>query len=138
MSSPSGSAKSVTVNSPKATDATLEDTAMSVLAVGTPPGVTVQFLPEHPNVAFEQRMRDVRPRSASPRLRRTVSPSRLSVAQRRARIVEQKAESAFSGVGMVADQTRYAQSVEEAAITEERLCMMRSHHKWQKSRNIST
>ena len=118
MSSPSESVKSVTVSSPKATDATLEDTVTSVLAEGAPPGVTVQWLITTPNVAFEQRMRDVRPRSASPRLRRTVSPSRLSMAQRRARIVEQKAESAFSGVGMVADQTRYAQSVEEAAITE--------------------
>ena len=34
--------------------------------------------------------------------------------------MEQKAESAFSGVGMVADQTRYAQSVAEAAIAEAR------------------
>ena len=42
------------------------------------------------------------------------------MAQQRARIVEQKAESVFSGVGMVADQTRYAQSVVEAAIAEAR------------------
>ena len=65
-------------------------------------------------------MKDVRTRSVSPRPRRTISPSKLFVAQRRAQIVEQKVESAFSGVGMVADQTRYAQSVAEAAIAEAR------------------
>ena len=118
MSSPSGSVKSVTVSSPKATDATLEDTASSILAEGAPPGVTVQWLTNTPNASFEQRMRDVRTRSVSPRPRRTISLLKLSVAQRRAQIMEQKAESAFSGVGMVADQTRYAQSVAEAAIAE--------------------
>ena len=120
MSSPFGSAKSVTVSSPKATDATLEDTATSVLAEGAPPGVTVQWLTNTPNAAFEQRMGDVRARSVSPRPRRTISPSKLSVAQRRAQIAEQKAESAFLGVGVVADQTCYAQSVVEAAIAEAR------------------
>ena len=120
MSSPSGSAKSVMVSSPKATDATLEDTASSILAEGTPPGVMVQWLTNTPNASFEQWMRDVRTRSVSPRPRRTISPSKLSVAQRRAQIAEQKAESAFSGVGMVADQTRYAQSIAKAAIVEVR------------------
>ena len=42
------------------------------------------------------------------------------MAQRRAQIVEQKAESAFSGGGVVAGQTRHAQSVAEAAIAEAR------------------
>ena len=120
MSSPSGSVKSKTVSSPKATDTTLEDTASSILAEGAPPGVTVQWLTNTPNASFEQQMKDVHMRSVSPRLRRTISPSKLSVAQRHAQIVEQKAESAFSGVGMVADQTRYAQSVAEAAIAEAR------------------
>ena len=120
MSSPSGSVKSVTVSSPKATDATLEDTASSILAEGAPSGVTVQWMTNTPNAAFEQRMGDVRARSVSPRPRRTISPSKLSVAQRRAHIVEQKAESTFSGVGMVMDQTRYAQSIAEAAIAEAR------------------
>ena len=118
MSSLSGSVKFVTVSSPKVTDATFEDTASSILAEGAPPGVTVQWLTNTPNTSFEQRMRDVRTRSVSPRPRRTISPSKLSVAQRRAQIAEQKAESAFSGVGMVADQTRYAQSVAEVAIVE--------------------
>ena len=122
MSSPSETqfVKSVMVSSPKATDATIEDTASSVLAEGAPPGVTVQWLTNTPNSAFEQRMKDARSHSASPRPRRTISPSRQSVAQRRAQIAEQKAESAFSGVGMVADRTHRAQSVAEAAIAEAR------------------
>ena len=118
MSSPSESVKSVTVSSPKATDATLEDTATSVLLEGAPPGVTVQWLTNTPHAAFEQRMGDVHARSLSPRPRWTISPSKLFVAQQHAQIVEQKAESAFSGVGVVADQTRYAQSIAEAAIAE--------------------
>ena len=122
MSSPSEtqSVKSVTVSSPQATDATLEDTESSVLAEGAPPGVTVQWLTNTPNAAFHQRMRDARPRSVSPRPRRTISLSKLSVAQQRAQIVEQKVESAFSGVGIVADQTHHAQSIAEAAIAEAR------------------
>ena len=40
------------------------------------------------------------------------------MAQQRAQIAELKAESAFSGVGVVVDQTRHAQSVAEAAIAE--------------------
>ena len=112
--------KFVTVSSPKATDATLEDTVSSILAEGAPPEVTVQWLTNTPNSSFEQWMRDVRTCSASPWPRWTISPSKLSVAQRHAQIAEQKAESAFSGVGMVADQTRYAQSVAEAAIAEVR------------------
>ena len=108
------------VSSPKATDATYEDTASSVQGMGPPLGVEVTFLPEAPNTSYEWRMGDVHVRSVSPRPRRTISPSKLSVAQRRAQIAEQKAESAFSGVGMVADQTRYAQSIAEAAIAEAR------------------
>ena len=122
MSSPSEHSpeQSVSVSSPAAADSTMEDTASSVLAVGAPPGVTVQVLPGSPNALFERRMRDVRLRSVSPRPRRTISSSRLSVAQQRARAAEEKAESAVSGVGMVADQTRYARSIAEAAIVEVR------------------
>ena len=65
-------------------------------------------------------MQDVRPRSISPRPQRTASPSKLSVVQQRARAAEEKAESVVSGVGVVADQTRYARSVAEAAIAEAR------------------
>ena len=122
MSSPSeySPEQSGSVSSPAAADSTMEDTASSVLAIGAPPGVTVQVLPESPNASFKWRMRDVRTRSVSPRPRRTISPSRLSVAQQRARAAEEKAASAVSGVGEVADQTRYAQSVAEAAIAEAR------------------
>ena len=112
--------RSGSVSSPAAADSTIEDTASSILAEGAPPEVTVQWMTNTPNSAFAQRMQDVRPRSVSPRPRRTASPSKLSVAQQRARAVEEKAESAVSGVGVVADQTRYARSVTEAAIAEAR------------------
>ena len=122
MSSPSEHSpeQSGSVSSPAAADSTMEDTALSVLAVGVPLGVTVQVLPGSPNASFERRMRDVRSRSVSPRPRQTISSSRLSVAHQRARAVEEKADSEVSGVGMVADQTRYARSVAEAAIAEAR------------------
>ena len=118
MSSPSE--KSVTVHLPTAAEDAYEDTASSVQAEGAPPGVTVQWLTNTPNTAFNQRMEDAHLRSVSPRPRRTVSPSKLFVVQRCAQIVEQKAESTFLGVGMVADQTHYAQSIVEAAIAEAR------------------
>ena len=108
MSSPSEHSpkRSVSVSSPAAADSTMEDTASSILAEGAPPGVTVQWLTNTPNSAFVQRMQAVHTRSVSPRPRRTVSPSRLSVAQQCARAAEEKAESAVSSVGVVADQTR--------------------------------
>ena len=120
MSSPSEahSEKSVTVSSPLATDATIEDTASSAQGMGPPPGVVVTVLTDAPNTSYARRMRDVRARSAWPRPRRTFSPSKLSVAQRRAQIAEAKAESAFSGVGDVAEQARHARSVVEAAIAK--------------------
>ena len=110
MSSPSEtqSRKSEIVSSPKATDAVYEDTVSSVQGMGPLPGVAVQFLPVAPNTSFAQRMSDVCARSVSPQPRRTISPSSLSMAQQRVRIVEQKAESAVSGVGVVADQSRFA------------------------------
>ena len=64
--------------------------------------------------------RNVRARSASPQPRRTVSPIALSVAQQRARTAEQRAETALSGVEVVAERTRHAQSVAEDAIAEAR------------------
>ena len=94
-----------------------QDTASSVLAVGTPPGVMVQYVPDAPNTAFTRRMRDARPRSMSPRQRRVVSPS-LSMAQLRARTAEQKADTALSSAGRIADQTIHAWSVADDAIAE--------------------
>ena len=103
MSSPSEtqSRKSEIVSSPMAADAAYEDTASSVQRMGPPPGVIVQFSSATPNTVYEKRMKDVCARLVSPWLRRTISPSSLSVAQQRAQIAEQKAESAFSGVGVV-------------------------------------
>ena len=122
MSSPSEtqSVKSGTVSSPLATEATYEDTASSVQGMGPPPGVEVTFVPDAPNTSYERRMGDVRARSVSSWPRWTISPSKLSVAERRAQIAEQKAESAFSGVGVVANQTHHVQSIAEAAIAEAR------------------
>ena len=122
MSSPSEHSpeRSVSVSSLVAGDSTMEDTASSILAEGAPPGVTVQWLTNTPNSAFAQRMQAVHMRSISPRPQWTVSPSRLSIAQQRAQAAEEKAESAVSGVGVVADQTRYMRSVAEAAIAEAR------------------
>ena len=111
---------SATAPPPPSQDDEVEDTASSVQGMGPPPGVVVTVLTDAPNTSYERRMGDVRTRSVSPRPRRTISPSKLSVAQRRAQIAEAKAESAFSGVGMVADQNRHAQSVAEAAIAEAR------------------
>ena len=97
------SVKSVMVSSPLATDATYEDTVSSVQGMGPPPGVVVTVLTDAPNTSYQRQMRDVHVRSASPWPQQTTSPSRISVAQRRAQIAEQKAESAFFGVGVVAD-----------------------------------
>ena len=97
----------------------VQDTASSVLAESTPPGVTVQWLTNTPNAAFTQRMRDTRPRSVSPRQQRVVSPS-LSVAQTRVRTVELKADTALSSAERIADQTLRAQSIADDAIAEVR------------------
>ena len=112
--------RSGSVSSPAAADSTVDDTASSILAVGAPPEVTVQWLSNTPNSAFAQRMQDVRPHSVSLRPRRTASPSQLSVAQQRARTAEQRAETALSGVEAVADRTQRAQTVAEDAIAEAR------------------
>ena len=42
----------------------------------------------------------------------------VSVAQRRAQLATQTAESAMSRVGRVAEETRHARSIAEAAIAE--------------------
>ena len=133
MSSPSETApeESVSVSSPLAVADVWVDSASSTQGTGPPPTVTVlhvqmgaspsaprQIVPAAPNTSFDTRMSDVRARSASPRPRRTISPPSLSVAQQRARYAEQRVEDAFSGIGVVADQTRRAQAVAEEAIAE--------------------
>ena len=84
-----------------------------------PPGVTVQFVSNTPNTVFDQRIRDTRMRSVSPRPHRVISPS-LSVAQLRAQTAEQKADIALSSTGQIADQTIRAQSTTDDAIAEAR------------------
>ena len=97
----------------------VQDTALSVLAVGAPPRVTVQYVPDAPNTAFTRRMRDTRPRSVSPWQRRVVSPS-LSVAQLHAGTAEQKVDTTLSSAERIADQTMHVQSVDDDAIAEAR------------------
>ena len=110
MSSPSESSpeKSVTVSSPAAADNTIEDSVSSTRKMGPPPGVSVQVFSSLPNVAYRSRLADVRSRSVLPRPHRMILPVSLSVAQQCVRTAEQKAESAFSGIGVVADQTQHA------------------------------
>ena len=95
MSSPSAksSEQSVSVSSPIAADGTMEDSASSTRGTGPPPIVTVQsvhanappssptqVVPAAPNSMFSSRLSDVRARSVSPRMRRSVTPTELSVA----------------------------------------------------------
>ena len=107
MSSPSANSpeETVSVNSPVAAGGTIEDSASSTRRMGPPPDVSVQVFSSLPNVAYKTRLADVHSRSISPRPHRTVLPVSLSVAQQRERNVEQKVESAFSGVGVITDQT---------------------------------
>ena len=135
MSSPSENSptRSVTVSSPLAADADFEDTASSThgtgplplptvqeVRIGSPPSAPQQITSAAPNTVFSSRSSTVRARSASPRPRRTITPTGLSVAQQRARTAELKADTAFSGVGMVAEEIRRVKSVAEDAIAEAR------------------
>ena len=123
MSSPTGvndetrSQDSVHASSQYAAETALEDTASSVRGMGAPPGVTVQWLSNTPNTAFDRRMRDARSRSISPRLRKVVSPS-LSVAQLRTRAAKQTAATAVSGVGRVEEETHCVHEMVEATAAE--------------------
>ena len=123
MSSPMGvndetrSQDSVHASSQYAAQTVLEDTASSVRGRDAPPGVTVQWLSNPPNAAFDQRMKDARSRSISPRPRRVVSPS-LSMAQLCARVAEQTVATAVSGVGRVERETRCVREMVEATTAE--------------------
>ena len=88
--------------------------------IGSPPSAPQQIIPAAPNTVFSSRARTVRARSASPRPRRTVTPTELSVAQQRARTAEMKADTAYSGVGIVAEEMRRVRNVAEEAIAEAR------------------
>ena len=127
MSSPTGrsettrSQDSAHSSSQYATGAAWEDTASSAAHPRTLPGRSTTVSPSvAPNSAYVQWRSLTRGRSASPRPRRIASPIGVSDAQRRAQMAEQIAESAFSGVGQVADETRRAREVAEAAIAEAR------------------
>ena len=123
MSTPSvKSSDSVTSPARQSPIDDVQDTASSVQAMGPPPGVTVQVIPEElhperPNSTYAQQIRDTHTRSVSPRPRRAVSPS-LSVAQSRTRTAETKADVALSRTGAIADQTIRAQATADDAIAE--------------------
>ena len=125
MSTPSEkSSDSATSPPPPSPSEQVQDTASSVLAMGPPPGVTVQVIPkqlspERPNATFALRMKDTRTRSILPRPRRALSPS-LSVAQSCARTAETKADAALSRAGTIAEQTIRAQTTADDAIAEAR------------------
>ena len=125
MSSPSETSpeQSVMVSSPVAADATIEDSASSTRRIGPSPDVTVQFISNAPNTAFDMRLRTVHARSASPQPRRTIVSPGLSVAQQRARTAEIQAKTALSGVGDVVEETSRVRAVAEDAIA-----MARSVH----------
>ena len=119
MSTPSDkSVESVSGTSPSVT---LEDTASSAWRFGPPPDVSAQHVTIPPNTSYGRWMRDVRARSVSPRPRRTILSSSLSVAQQRAQTTEWKAESALSSAGIIADWTIRTQSTAEDAIAEVRV-----------------
>ena len=129
MSSPSGrtsrtsrtrSQDSVHSSLQYAAGIALEDTALSVRHTGQLPGSSATLSSRAPNSAFERWRTMTRARSASPGLRRSLSPLGLSVANVVRSSAEQVAESAMSGVGRVADETRRAREVAEAAIAEAR------------------
>ena len=127
MSSPTGrsettrSQDSAHSSSQYAAGVALEDTASSLREPGTLPGRSMTVLPSvAPNSAYAQRRLLTRGCSASPRSRRIASPRGVSVAQHHAQMAEQIAESAFSGVGQVADEIRRVRKVAETAIAEAR------------------
>ena len=108
---------SVHTSSQYVAETALQDTASSVRGMGAPPGVMVQWFSNTPNTAFDRRMRDARSRSVSPWQRKVVSPS-LSVAQLRARVAEQTAATAVSGMGRVEEETRRMRKMVEAMAVE--------------------
>ena len=118
MSTPSEKG-SISATSPPPQSDAIQDTASSVQGMGVPPGVTVQFVSNTPNTVFDQRMRDNRTRSVSPRPHRVISPS-LSVVQLRSQTAERKVGTALSSTGQIVDQTIHAQSTADDAIAEAR------------------
>ena len=71
-----------------------------------------------PNTTFAFRTAAVRSRSASPRLRRSLSPLGVSVAQCHTQLAAQSAATAVSGVGRVAEETRRVRELVEATSAE--------------------
>ena len=98
----------------------LTDTTLSVRHTRQLPGNSATLSSRVPNSAFERRRAMTRACSASPGLRRPLSLLGISVAQHRAQLAEQVAESSMSSVGRIADETHCTREVGEAAIAEVR------------------
>ena len=123
MSAPSSPSEvhsqgSYNASSQQATGVATVDTATSgqksVVAFGSFMSGTCSV----PNSAFTQRSALARSHSVSSELRRSLSPLGMLVAQCRAHCAEQKAESAMSRVGRVADEVREARMVAAASNAE--------------------
>ena len=98
----------------------LADTASSARHIGRLPGGSSTVMSRAPNVTYSRGMAAARARSASPGLRRSPSPLGVLVAQRRARLAEQSAATAISGVGHVEQETRRVREMVEATTAEAR------------------
>ena len=121
MSSPTGRSEatrtqdSMHASSQQGADVAIEDTASSV----APRGLVLTTSRAHsPNATFARGVAAARARSASPRPRRPVSPLGLSVAQRCARLAEQSAATAMSGVGRVEAEARRVWAMVDATSAE--------------------
>ena len=120
MSSPSEtrSQGSFQPSSQNATGDALEDTASSVHQAAIVQGSRMTESRRAPNMAFSPGTMATRGCSASLGLQRSPSPIGISVAKRRAQLVECIAESAMSGVGQVADEVHKARMEAAVAVAE--------------------
>ena len=123
MSSPTRSEETHTqdslyASSQHAVGAVHEDTESSARDKGHAIGSSAAQSFAAPNSTFVRRRLQTRGCSTSPVFKRVVSPLSVSVAQHRAQLAKRTAEYALSGVGHVAEETRRARGIGEAAIAE--------------------
>ena len=109
---------SVHANSQFAADAALEDTALSMHQGGRSLGSSSPTTSRAPNATYSRGVAAARAHSVSPGPRWPPSPLGLSVAQRRAQLVEQSAATAISGIGRVEAETRRVRELVEATSAE--------------------
>ena len=126
MSSPTGvsdetrSQDSVHASSQFAATTALVDTVSFVRHIRRLPGSSSTISGRAPNVAYSRGMVVAHVCSASPGLCRSPSPLGVSVTQRRARLAEQSATTAISGVGWVEEEMQRVRQMVEATTAEAR------------------